>query len=230
MAKNKKKNYQTKKKTSPADKMVNAVITVVIIAVLGLAVWAVSPKFKAKFDEIKAAEEASKPDTIQKRADQKGISVEQFIADYGITGENVTGETMMSEVMAQMTVENAAKLEEQSVEEFLEASGLPADKVTGDMTLEAANELIPIKTVIASAGMDFETFKAQYGLADDVTEDTPWKDVEETVMAVEQANQEAAAAAEAQATEEATAEEGDTAEETPAEEKTDAQDTTEAAE
>ena len=93
-----------------------------------------------------------------------------------------------------MLVRNA-KLEDMTLEDFISSNGLPADKVTGDMTLEAANALIPIKTVIESSGMDFATFKAQYGLGDDVTEDTPWVDVQDTVMAVDQANQEAAAAA-----------------------------------
>lgn len=212
MSKNK-KNYQPKKRVSAADKVTNAIMAVVIVAVLGLAVWAVAPKFQAKIEETKAAEEASKPDTIQKRADEKGVSVEDFIAEYGITGEDINGETLISQVAAQMTVENYAKLEGTTVEEFISSNGLPADKVTGDMTVEAANALIPIKTVIASSGMDFDTFKSTYGLGDDITEDTPWVDVEETVYAAMQAQQEAAAAAE-----EAVSEENADTEEEPAQE------------
>ncbi len=208
----KKKNVTVKRKASPADKMLNAIIAVVVVVFVGLAVWAISPKISEKIEAYKAEQQAALPDTIEKRANEKGVTVEQFIADYGITGENVTGETMMSEVIETMTVENYAKLEGTTVEEYIAANGLP-ETVTGTMTVGEANDLVPIKTVIESSGMDFETFKTTYELGDDVTEDTPWAQVEEAVMkkteemmAAAQEEQAAPAEASAEPAEEAAAE------------------------
>lgn len=185
-------NFTPKRKAGPADKAMNAIIAVLIIAVLALAVVAVTPKFKAKYDEKKQEEQANLPDTISKRADEKNMSVEDFISEYGITGDNLSGETMMSDVIPKMTIENYAKLTDTTADDYIAQNNLPADKVTGATTMEEADKLIPIKTVIASSGMDFETFKTTYGLGDDVTEDTAWADVQEQVMAAVQAQQAAA--------------------------------------
>lgn len=224
----KKKKVTPKRKASPADRVLNIIIAVVVLVFVGLAAWAISPKISEKIEAYKAEQQAALPDTIEKRANEKGITVEQFIADYGITGENITGETMMSDVVESMTVENYAKLEGTTVEEYITANGLP-ETVTGAMTVGEANDLVPIKTVIASSGMDFETFKTTYELGDDVTEDTPWSQVEETVM---QKAQEMMATAETETAEGETAETAETAEgEAEATEETaDAEATEEAAE
>lgn len=105
MAKNEKKQ---KRRLSPVEKATNVVLTLVVLGILALAVYAVTPKLKAgyqRMQEEKAQEQqmqeamnAPDPTTIAGIAEYSGMSVDEFKAEFGL-GEDVTGESLTEEIL-----------------------------------------------------------------------------------------------------------------------------------
>lgn len=108
------------------DTMVNLVITLVVVAVLALAIYAIVDKYK--------------PDvyTLSDAAAEMGMTVEDFSAEYGI--ENADADDDINEVIGNLSLENFAKLSGTSYDDLIAQSGLP-EGVTPDMTVAQAQEM-----------------------------------------------------------------------------------------
>ena len=198
----------------PVDKVmlsINIILTVVVVAVLGLGAYAVAPTFKAKIEQ-RQAEKAAAQEQAQAQAEaqktvadyiaEKGITFDDFKAEYGLTeNQDVTEETPVEALSWQFSIENYAKYNEKTVEELKAENGL-GDDVDNTITWNDATNLMTVATVAEKlSGMDFETFKTSMGLPEDITAESKWGDV----VAIMQAQQEAAAQAQTEATAESTA-------------------------
>lgn len=105
MAKNEKKQ---KRRLSPVEKATNAIFTIIVVGVLALAIYAVTPKLKAgyqKMQEEKAQEQQmqdamnapQEPITVAVASEQMQVSVDEFKAEFGL-GDDVTAETSIDEI------------------------------------------------------------------------------------------------------------------------------------
>ena len=121
------KDKNFKPKRSKADTIVNVVITIVVVAVLALAIYAVADKFK--------------PDiyTLSDAAAEQGMTLEEFSAEYGIEGAEADAD--MNDVVNNMSLENFAKLSGTTFDELVAQGSLP-EGVTADMTVAQVQEMI----------------------------------------------------------------------------------------
>lgn len=134
---------KVKAKRSSADKAVNAVIAVALVVMIALASYALYDKFRPR-------------DRVKDVADDMGISVEEFMTEYGI-GEDVTPNTKMMDAYNNMTLENALKLEGGTFEDFM-ASGEAPETVTPDMKVADYQKLME---EIAAAAAESEEASAE---------------------------------------------------------------------
>ncbi len=121
------KNKNLKPRRSKADTIVNIIITVVVVAVLALAIYAIADKFK--------------PDiyTLSDAATEQGMTVEDFSAEYGIEGAEADAD--MNDVVNNMSLENYAKLSGTTFDEMVAQGGLP-EGVTAEMTVAQVQEMV----------------------------------------------------------------------------------------
>lgn len=121
------KDKNIKPVRSKADTIINLVITVVVIAVLALAIYAIADKFK--------------PDvyTLSEAATEQGMTVEEFSAEYGI--ESADADADMNDIVNNMSLENYAKLSGTTFDEMMAQGGLP-EGVTAEMTVAQVQEMV----------------------------------------------------------------------------------------
>ena len=133
------KNKNLKPKRSKADTIVNVIITLVVVAVLALAIYAIADKFK--------------PDiyTLSDAAAEQGMSLEDFSAEYGIEGAEA--DTDMNDVVNNMSLENFAKLSGTTFDELVAQGGLP-EGVTADMTVAQVQEMLTVPAEQAADEQD----------------------------------------------------------------------------
>ena len=206
----------TQKSRSSADKMVNLIITIIILVVLAAGLFTVVPLLQDKALE-KSIADGTAPQTVATYAKQAGLSVDEYIEMYELSDADVNGNTLMQDFVNLMDVKNYAKLSGMEYADFVAQYSL-TDKVTEDMLWTDAQLLMPLSAYIG--GADYvEDFKSYYGLDASVTADTPWGELAD-VIAEKDAQMQAEAQAAADETE-APAEEGTEAE-TPAEGEADA--------
>lgn len=205
--------------SSPADKGLNAVLTIIVAVVFILGVVAVSSSFSARkaqrTQEAIAAEDAAfrtamdngeiYPITVGDLARYDGVSVEDYVGSFGMDPEGITAETTESDFINRMTVQNFADYTGKDYDAFLAEYAL-TDKVTdSNMLWSDAQNLVPAGIALGvatgdtledeTALSDFETAKTQYGLGEAITITTPWGDIKDAVEAAQQAAMEAAMAA-----------------------------------
>lgn len=177
-----KKNAGEIRVKAPVDKsaiLANVIVTIVILAVLGLGVYAVGSKYM----ENRAAQgnqqtEQEQP-TVADFIAEKGITFEEFKTEYGLEGdEEVTEESIMGAVAAKFTLENYAKYTDTTLEELKTQYGL-GDDVPNTTTWQDAMSYMTTGVIAQNFfGMDFETFKTQMGMPDSITADTLWSETE----------------------------------------------------
>ncbi len=193
-----KKNRKTVDQTpvkGPKNKasiLMNVIIWVVVVAVLGLGVYAVGSKYIAKYQEQKAQEVQTI--TVADVMAEEGITLEEFKTEYGLEAdEEVTEESDMNMVASKFTLTNYAKYTGVTIEELRAQYGL-GDNVA-DTTIWA--DAMPYMTtgVVAQNffNVDFETLKTQLGFPEEITEDTLWSETD-AIMSALYAEQQAAAA------------------------------------
>lgn len=135
--------------------------------------------------ETKAIEENNAEKTVNYLADQAGMSVDDYLAEYGLQDtEGINGKTTESAMVSKMTLENLAKYEGKELDAFIEENGVPADKVNGNTTWEEAKDLIPLDSYF---GGQFEEVKAAYELDDSITGDMTWGETKDTILAAQEA-------------------------------------------
>lgn len=150
----------------------NVIITVVILAFLGLAGYALKDNIKAILPE-----KPEKEQTVADLAKARDMSVEEFISEFGLDSEEVTKDTTESEAVNKLTVANYAKFNNQTKEELLEQYGI--ESADDDMLWQDAYGLMPMSKYAETMGITFDELKSQAGLPDEVTEKTTLAEVEE---------------------------------------------------
>jgi len=102
-----------KKKGSIAG---NVIITIIVIAFLGLGLYAIKDKLPKP---------APKPTTVSKLAKGMDMSVEDFLKEYGLDGdETVTADTLQEDFEGKLTVANYAKYIGKTVADLLSENGI----------------------------------------------------------------------------------------------------------
>ena len=158
----------------------NVIITIIIIAFLGLGYYAIKDKLP-KPDP--------KPVTVETLAEDKGMSVEDFIKEYGL-GEDVTKDTSEDEFLSKLTVENYAKYKGQTVEELLEENGIkgeidPAISWTEAKQYETIGHYLQQQSDENGEAKSLEAFLSESGVPEDlwqfITEDKTLKEAEDFV-------------------------------------------------
>lgn len=92
------------KKKSALDIVSNIIIVVLILAVLGIGGWAVYSKYGQK-----PSNQVTDPPTITEYAQTEGMSVEDFLAKYGLSEvTEINGDTSIAEAMSYMSLSNYA--------------------------------------------------------------------------------------------------------------------------
>lgn len=177
----------TRRQASPADRMFNAIIFIVIAVVLGLGVYTVYGKISTNI-ESRAIESGETEQTVKYAADEAGMTIDEFLEEYGLTDTDVNAKTPVSEMVTYMTVENFAKYNGQELDEFLEQYGL-TDKVSADTKWTEAEQLIPTG-IYVGGDEQFEQMKELYELDDSITAETPWGEAKDKIEEAANAYQE----------------------------------------
>jgi hypothetical protein len=189
------------KHTSPADRGINLVLAVIIIAVLAVGSVAVYRKISDNM-LTKAIADGTAPQTVATLAKQAGQSVDEYLADYGLSDSDVKGDTSTTDFLNNLTVKYFAAYNGEDFDSFVDQYGL-TDKVTEDTMWPDAEKLIPLGIYIGgSADVDDEdtatqlaSIKSTYGLDDSVNASTPWGEVQPIIEAKQQEMMNAAASA-----------------------------------
>lgn len=185
--------------------MINAVIVIVVAAFIVLGVFAVKDRISLK-PQVETMPEQTEV-TVEQLADEAGMSVEDYLAQYNLTlSDTLTKDTSQYEMMDMMSIENYFKynaeqnpeMEQQSVDEIIAQYKLQ-DKVTKDTPSGEFFDIL-YATPISSFMTDEEIaqVKEQFGLADgEISGDMLYSDYS---AIIQQKQIEAAQAAAAQAT------------------------------
>lgn len=96
----------------------NVIIVVVIIAFLGLGLYAIKDKLPKP---------PVKPVTVETLAKEKKMSVEDFLKEYGLDASQVNKDTEKTVFESMLTVENYAKYSGKTVEALLSENGIKSD-------------------------------------------------------------------------------------------------------
>lgn len=183
----------------------NAIIALVIVVFLGLGAYAVTANFKAKAPtgDSSADSTATQTQTVSQYAEEQGMTAEDFLAQYGLDGSDVTADTDMNTAVSEMTVEKYAEFSGKTTDEVKDEYKLGKD-VTADMKWSDAQGYIPIGKMLENSGMSYDDFLANYDLTSkDIPEDMKWNDAMPIL-------QEAAAKKQAQSDESNTSADGQT--------------------
>ena len=171
-----------KKKLSSADKLVNVVIAVAIAAFVVVGVYATYGKVAEGIADKKILNGEQEP-TVKYLAKQAGLSVEDYLAQYGLTlSDTITEKTTESEMTDNMSVEHYLTYTgmAQTAEEVIEDAGLK-DTVTKDTLWKDFFPQVPVGMVYDEA--TFEQVKTQLGLGDDVTLEMPYGEFQKLLEA-----------------------------------------------
>ena len=205
----------------------NVIAAIVVIAFLGLGYYAIKDKLPKP---------PEKPVTVAKLAKEKDMSVEDFIAEYGLDAEQVNKDTTETDFENMLSVANYAKYNGQTVDAWLEENGIKiTDENSKDgkfdetmlwtdaLQYETMGHLVKRQNEETGEEKTFEEFMADNGIPEElltvITEDTTLKDAQAVLS-------ELAAAQEQLQAEEGGEEGGETAE-APAEEVPEAEAETE---
>ncbi len=174
----------------------NTILVLIIVAALVLGGYVI-------YNQYKINNPSTDPETVADRAETEGITVEEFLAKYGLeANEEIAADTELTVASGYMTVEKYAELEGMTVEELRAEFGI-VDEAGNDMSMDEAQGYVPMSKVLEMSGMDYASFLQMYGLtAEQIPENMLYKDAEPII----QAAQEAMMAAQSEADTETTAE------------------------
>lgn len=191
-------NGAQKKKATPMDKLMTAIVVLVIAVFVAAGVYATYGKISEGISN-KAIEDGKAEETVSYLAKQDNMSVEDYLAQYGLTlGDTIKKNTTLSEMLDNMTLENYAKYIGQDIDAMIESAGL-GDKVTKDTLWKDARPLLPLISYYGEEQLN--QIKQIYGFGDEVTPDMTYGDFEKLV---EEKQAEMAQATEAPADDEQT--------------------------
>lgn len=162
------------------DMALNAVITVIIVAVLGLGVWAVVPKVRENLANNANNTAGTETVTVAQLAETAGKSVDEYLAEYGLAGTDITGETDYQTALYAMTLENFAKANGTTADDIKSEYKLP-ESVTNETPWSEA--MLEMPAGMAMGGDEqFAQAKEAYGLGEEFTADSRWGDVQNAII------------------------------------------------
>ncbi len=179
-AKKNRKNVEkvegVKKTVDKSTVIMNIILTAVIIAVLALGAYTLAPKFfNTNLGEKAQVEQPTVADFIE----EKGITLDEFKAEYGLgEREDITEESFIDELSYEFSLDNYAKYQEKTVEELKEEYGLSADVDNSTKWSDAIGMMTTKIVAEKFFGSDFESFRTQMGLPEDVKGDMLWSETE----------------------------------------------------
>ena len=209
-------------KTSRSNSMLTLVsVAVIVVFAVICGIFAV-PKFNEHVENREIASGSKEPN-VAYQARQSGMSVEDYLAQYGLTlGGDITEKSTMQDMADNMTISNYVNFAgitdddgNPDVEGYLSQY---SDAVTADTTIKDLNAM----SAETALGTDmFNTQKQLYNLGDEITSETTLEEFGTAIQDAIQAMQEEAAnateAPDSSAAPEAAAEDGAQATEAPAE-------------
>ena len=206
-----------KRSRNSADTMINVIIAVVLIAVIGLAAYAIYGKMSTTLSQ-KAIEAGEKEPTVEYLAQQQSMSVEDFLALYGLS--DVSPKATEEEMTDQMTIDNYLTYSNIAMEDLTTQYHLD-EAPAGDSNWGELRKSFTVKNYVGDEDA-LKQFTEIYGLEEgQITLDMPWTEAEPIIEdSVQRMQEELANATPAPATEapEATAEAEATEEPTEGEE------------
>ena len=120
-----------KKTMTPFEKMLTAIVTLVILAVLAFAVFATYGSIsenlaqKAIEDEAAAISRGEQPANIRYLASNAGMTPEEYVAQYGLElTDGLTEESEVNDMLERMTLENYIKYNDEGSEEPVDIDAL----------------------------------------------------------------------------------------------------------
>lgn len=180
-----------------ADIMINVIIAVVLIAVIALAGYAIYDKISSNIIQTEI-ENGEREATVGYLAEQAGMSIEDYLAQYGVSGlgKNATEQEMTD----MMTVDNYVKYAGTTIEDLQTQYHL-SEAPAGDSNWGDLRKSFTVRNMVGDED-SFAQFKEIYGLDDSITLDTLWTDAEPVIQeSIAKMQEEAANATQAPATE-----------------------------
>ena len=163
-----------KRSRNSADTMINVIIAVVLIAVIGLAAYAIYGKMSATISQ-KAIEAGEKEPTVEYLAQQQNMSVEDFLAMYGLEG--VSPKATEEEMTDQMTVDNYITYSNIAMEDLTTQYHMD-EAPAGDSNWGELRKSFTVKNYVGDEDA-LKQFTEIYGLEEgQITLDMPWTEAE----------------------------------------------------
>ncbi len=149
----------------------NVILAVVIAAFLAIGGYAVVNQYRITHPY--------QPTTVADYAKEEGISTEEFMAKWGLDGNDaVKADTDMGTAMGEMSVAKYAEYTETTFEALKEQYSFSED-VTAEMKWVDAQQYVPMSKMLEMSGMEYDAFLNSYGLtAEQITPDMLYKDAE----------------------------------------------------
>ena len=185
-----------KKTATPFEKMLTAIIVVVILAILALAVVATYSRISDNIaqqrleDEAAAISRGEKPANIRYMASSAGMTAEEYVAQYGLElTDGLTEESEINDMLNRMTLENYVKYNDEGAEEPTDLDALLTQwnaeglGITKDTLWSEVETKISISDYIGEDS--FNNLVAQYESygydLSTITADTPLKDANDAI-------------------------------------------------
>ncbi|MBR5271237.1 MAG: hypothetical protein IKV64_03530 [Clostridia bacterium] len=204
MAKNNKKN-------GSKDSILNIIIAIVMVAVIGVSIYAIYTTASTKIIKSRIESGETEPN-LSYMAESAGLSVDEFLNQYGLENAGLSKNSSQTEVTDKMTLTNFATYSGTTVEDILKQYYLE-DKANGDTLYADFKAMWTVKSMVGGDEESFKQVKEYYGLDDSITMDTPWSEVEPVIEEKTKEMQNATPAP-TQTADEATPEESNTEEST----------------
>ena len=177
-------------KTSKSTTMLTLISVAVIVVFLGVCGAFAGPKFMEHVNNKNAEERAlaedmavangEKEPTVAYMARATGVSVEDYLAMYGLTlSDEITAETTLEDLTNNMTIANYVAFvgitDEEGNPDVDSYLAQYSDAVTADTLIKDLNAM-SVETALGSEM--FNAAKEQYNLGDDITGETSFEDFE----------------------------------------------------
>lgn len=166
----------TTRKGGSADKFFNLILTVVMVAVIGLSVYAIYSTMSERIIENQIANGERETD-LAHMAEDKALTVDEFLEQYGLADAGLSEKSTQTEVLDKMTLTKYAEFAGTTVDEVI-AQAFLEDKANGDTLYADFKEMFTVKSMMGGDEEQFKQLKEMYGLDDTITMDTLWSEVE----------------------------------------------------
>ena len=171
-------NEAGKKKSTSMDKLINVIIAVIIVAFVAVGAYAVYSKISSGITERKI-ENGEAEATVGYLAKQQDMTVEDYLAQYGLTlGSDIDENTTQSDMLDSMTLEKYAEYSGQNADDIITKAGL-SEQVTKDTLWGEVRVLMPVSSYYDEEQLN--QIKQIYGIGDEVTLDTKYEDFEKII-------------------------------------------------